>query len=39
MILINVFLIWCCNFSGMILDHVAVDTGRKSMLRVSKNIL
>jgi hypothetical protein len=38
-ILINVLLIWCCNFSGMALDHIAVGTGRKHMLRMSKNIL
>jgi hypothetical protein len=39
MILTNVLLIWCCNFSGMTLDHVAVGTGRKSMLRMLENIL
>jgi hypothetical protein len=39
MILINGLLIWCSNFSGMALDHVAIDTVRKSMLRMSKSIL
>jgi uncharacterized protein Usg len=38
MILIK-FLIYCCNFSGMVLDHVTVGTGRKSMLSMSKNLL
>jgi len=33
------FLICCCNFSGMALDHVTVGTGRKSMLSTSKNLL
>jgi hypothetical protein len=32
------FLICCCNFSGMALDHVTVGTGRKSMLSMSKNL-
>jgi hypothetical protein len=30
------FLFWCCNFSGMALDQVTVDTRRKSMLSTSK---
>ena len=30
------FLICCCNFSGMALDHVTVGTGRKSMLCTSR---
>jgi hypothetical protein len=33
------FLICCCNFSGMALDHVTVVTERKSMLSMSKNLL
>ena len=33
------FLICCCNFSWMALDHVTVGTGRKSMLSTSKNLL
>ena len=33
------FLIYCCNFSGMTLNHVTVGTGRKSMLSTSKNLL
>ena len=33
------FLICCCNFSGMALDHVTIGTRRKSMLSTPKNLL
>jgi hypothetical protein len=33
------FLICCCNFSGMALNHVTVGTGRKNILCTSKNLL